>query len=166
MEVLGGNGYVETSVMPRLLREAPVNSIWEGAGNIMCLDVLRALAREPEAAALLLHDLQQQAAGDAPLHAAVHALAQGLQRALRQAPDAMEAQARHWVQQLVLVHRPACCAAMPRRRWPMPLSPRAAVLAPAAGCWVPARSRGWTARPSCSARCRTEKNAAAGARAV
>ncbi len=118
MEVLGGNGYVETSVMPRLLREAPVNSIWEGAGNIMCLDVLRALAREPEAAALLLHDLQQQAAGDAPLHAAVHALAQGLQRALRQAPDAMEVQARHWVQQLVLVaqacllrrHAPAAVA--------------------------------------------------------
>ncbi len=49
MEVLGGNGYVEDSGLPRLYREAPVNSIWEGSGNVMCLDVLRALARAPEA---------------------------------------------------------------------------------------------------------------------
>ncbi len=54
MEVMGGNGYVERSVMARLLREAPVNSIWEGSGNIMCLDVLRALARDPEGAGLLV----------------------------------------------------------------------------------------------------------------
>ena len=44
MEVLGGNGYVEESALPRLYREAPVNSIWEGSGNVMCLDVLRAVA--------------------------------------------------------------------------------------------------------------------------
>jgi putative acyl-CoA dehydrogenase len=49
MEVLGGNGYVEESIMPRLYREMPVNSIWEGSGNIMALDVLRALQRTPEA---------------------------------------------------------------------------------------------------------------------
>jgi putative acyl-CoA dehydrogenase len=48
MEVLGGNGYVEESPMPRLYREMPVNSIWEGSGNIMCLDVLRAAARTPD----------------------------------------------------------------------------------------------------------------------
>ncbi len=47
MEVLGGNGYVEECVMPRIFRETPVNSIWEGSGNVMCLDVLRALGREP-----------------------------------------------------------------------------------------------------------------------
>jgi putative acyl-CoA dehydrogenase len=47
MEVLGGNGYVEDGPIARRLREAPLNSIWEGSGNIMCLDVLRALAREP-----------------------------------------------------------------------------------------------------------------------
>ena len=50
MECLGGNGYVEESVLPRLYREAPVNAIWEGSGNVMCLDVLRALRRDPEAA--------------------------------------------------------------------------------------------------------------------
>ncbi len=52
MECLGGNGYVEESVLPRLYREAPVNAIWEGSGNVMCLDVSRALKRDPEAAAI------------------------------------------------------------------------------------------------------------------
>ncbi|KGQ18923.1 Acyl-CoA dehydrogenase [Lysobacter dokdonensis DS-58] len=47
-ECLGGNGYVEESLLPRLYRQAPLNSIWEGSGNIQCLDVLRALHREPE----------------------------------------------------------------------------------------------------------------------
>ncbi|HJS36274.1 MAG TPA: acyl-CoA dehydrogenase family protein, partial [Pseudoxanthomonas sp.] len=47
-ECLGGAGYVEESILPRLYRQAPLNSIWEGSGNIQCLDVLRALAREPE----------------------------------------------------------------------------------------------------------------------
>ncbi len=46
MEVLGGNGYVEDCVLPRLYREAPVNSIWEGSGNVMCLDLLRALGHD------------------------------------------------------------------------------------------------------------------------
>ena len=49
MECLGGNGYVEESLLPRLYREAPVNAIWEGSGNVMCLDVLRALKGEEEA---------------------------------------------------------------------------------------------------------------------
>ncbi len=49
MECLGGNGYVEESLLPRLYREAPVNSIWEGSGNVMCLDVLRALKQDNEA---------------------------------------------------------------------------------------------------------------------
>ena len=47
LECLGGNGYVEESGLPRIYREAPLNSIWEGSGNVMCLDVLRAIAREP-----------------------------------------------------------------------------------------------------------------------
>ncbi len=52
-ECLGGAGYVEESILPRLYRQAPLNSIWEGSGNIQCLDVLRALKREPEARAAL-----------------------------------------------------------------------------------------------------------------
>ena len=57
MEVLGGSGYVEESPLARLYREAPVNSIWEGSGNIMCLDVLRALARSPSARDALAAEL-------------------------------------------------------------------------------------------------------------
>ena len=51
LECLGGNGFVEESVLPRLYREAPLNSIWEGSGNVICLDILRAINKEPEAAA-------------------------------------------------------------------------------------------------------------------
>ena len=47
LECLGGNGYVEESILPRLYREAPLNAIWEGSGNVICLDVLRAMGREP-----------------------------------------------------------------------------------------------------------------------
>ena len=57
MEVLGGSGYIEESIMPRLYREAPVNSIWEGSGNIMCLDVLRAMERTSGALEILHHEI-------------------------------------------------------------------------------------------------------------
>jgi putative acyl-CoA dehydrogenase len=57
MEVLGGSGYIEESIMPRLYREAPVNSIWEGSGNIMCLDVLRAMEKTSNAIDVLRHEL-------------------------------------------------------------------------------------------------------------
>jgi putative acyl-CoA dehydrogenase len=67
MEVLGGNGYVEESIMPRLYREMPVNSIWEGSGNVMCLDVLRALQRTPDAADALRAELAPARGGDARL---------------------------------------------------------------------------------------------------
>ena len=57
LECLGGNGYVEESGMPRLLRESPLNSIWEGSGNVIALDVLRAVAREPAAVAAVLAEI-------------------------------------------------------------------------------------------------------------
>ena len=63
MECLGGNGYVEETPLARLYREAPVNAIWEGSGNVMCLDVLRALSREGEAARAVLDELVR-ACGD------------------------------------------------------------------------------------------------------
>ena len=67
MEVLGGNGYVEESGLPRLYREMPVNSIWEGSGNVMCLDVVRVARREPESVAALA-DLLDQARGANPAY--------------------------------------------------------------------------------------------------
>lgn len=57
MECLGGNGYVEEGILARHYRESPVNAIWEGSGNVMCLDVLRALSREAEAAGAVLQEL-------------------------------------------------------------------------------------------------------------
>ena len=70
MECLGGNGYVEESGLPRLYREAPLNSIWEGSGNVNALDVLRALAREPAAVEALLAEVDLARGADARLDAA------------------------------------------------------------------------------------------------
>jgi putative acyl-CoA dehydrogenase len=97
MEVLGGNGYVEESLMPRLYREAPVNSIWEGSGNIMCLDVLRALGRNAEAGTALRAELAAACGGDPRLDRFVVALETNLARA---ASD--EGQARRLVEAMML----------------------------------------------------------------
>lgn len=99
MEVWGGNGYVERAPMARLYREAPVNSIWEGSGNVMCLDVLRAIVREPEGFASVLDSLAQTA-GQRPELAPLLAR---LRLALQQAPEQMEASARRIAQDLVLL---------------------------------------------------------------
>jgi len=100
MEVLGGNGYVEEGVLARLYREAPVNSIWEGSGNVMCLDVLRGIAREPQAAHALLDELQQLAGDSAPLRSELAALRDLLTRT--PAAD-FEALGRQFAQRLVLL---------------------------------------------------------------
>ena len=71
LECLGGNGYVEESGMPRLYREAPLNSIWEGAGNIQALDVLRVLAREPDAVVAWHAEVEAAKGGDRNLDAAL-----------------------------------------------------------------------------------------------
>ena len=74
LECHGGPGYIEDSIMPRLYREAPLNSIWEGSGNVMCLDVLRALGREPAAIPALLEELDAARGGHNLLDAAIDAL--------------------------------------------------------------------------------------------
>jgi putative acyl-CoA dehydrogenase len=63
MECLGGNGYVEEGILARHYRESPVNAIWEGSGNVMCLDVLRALSRELDAATAVLQGLAKESTG-------------------------------------------------------------------------------------------------------
>ncbi len=99
MEVWGGNGYVEEAPMARFYREAPVNSIWEGSGNVMCLDVLRSLEREADAAQALFVAWREEAKGHPVLGAALDRLA-GL---LNGSNEAREAAARHIAQQLVLI---------------------------------------------------------------
>jgi putative acyl-CoA dehydrogenase len=80
LECLGGNGYVEESVMPRLYREAPLYSIWEGSGNVICLDVLRTLVKEPASADALVREMQLGAASDARLQAFVSDVESSLRR--------------------------------------------------------------------------------------
>ena len=70
MECLGGSGYVEESIMPRLYREAPVNSIWEGSGNVQALDIFRVLSREPATAEALFSEIEQAHGSDPRLDAA------------------------------------------------------------------------------------------------
>ncbi len=64
MECLGGNGYVEEAPLARFYREAPVNSIWEGSGNVACLDVLRSMQKQPDSVAVLLSEIRAGASGD------------------------------------------------------------------------------------------------------
>jgi putative acyl-CoA dehydrogenase len=71
LECLGGNGYVEESLMPLLYREAPLNSVWEGSGNVNALDVLRALAKEPEALDAWITEVGLARGGDARLDRAI-----------------------------------------------------------------------------------------------
>ena len=78
LECLGGNGYVEESGMPRLLRDSPLNSIWEGSGNVAALDVLRALAREQDGMPAFLGEVEQAAGADARLDAHLDGLKQRL----------------------------------------------------------------------------------------
>jgi putative acyl-CoA dehydrogenase len=97
LECLGGNGYVEESVLPRLYREAPVNSIWEGAGNVVCLDVLRALAREPDSLEALLAELQGARGTDLRLDGRLVRLTNALAD-----QSTFEVRARQLVEQLAL----------------------------------------------------------------
>jgi len=78
LECLGGNGYVEESDLPRLFRESPLNGIWEGSGNVATLDVLRAMAKEPEAVEVFFAELDAAAGADARLDAAVRAVRDSL----------------------------------------------------------------------------------------
>lgn len=98
LECLGGNGYVEESGMPRLLREAPLNSIWEGSGNVQALDVLRALQREPGALNAFLTEVGKARGADHRLDAAIKDLLTELADL-----EAVEARARRLVERMALV---------------------------------------------------------------
>jgi putative acyl-CoA dehydrogenase len=99
MEVWGGNGYVEAAPMARMVREAPVNSIWEGSGNVMCLDVLRAIEKEQEGFNLLLDELKKIAAARPALLDSIKALRADLATSAEQ----REILARRITQRLVLI---------------------------------------------------------------
>ena len=98
LECLGGNGYVEESGMPRLFRESPLNSIWEGSGNVQCLDVLRAMARNPASVEAYFAEVGAAAGSDARLDAATAELRDELADM-----EAIETRARRVVERMALV---------------------------------------------------------------
>ncbi|MEU6822590.1 acyl-CoA dehydrogenase family protein [Streptomyces atriruber] len=98
LECLGGNGYVEESGMPRLLREAPLNSIWEGSGNVQALDVLRALQREPRALNAFLQEVGTARGADHRLDGAIKDLLTELADL-----EGIEGRARRLVERMALV---------------------------------------------------------------
>ncbi len=118
MECFGGNGYVEDSGMPRLYREAPLMSIWEGAGNVMALDVLRALARSPQARDVFLAEVREGAGADKRLDAHVARLSDELTGAGPGRAHGLEARARAITERMALAleasllvrHAPAAVA--------------------------------------------------------
>ncbi|MGW1246315.1 acyl-CoA dehydrogenase family protein [Streptomyces sp. NPDC002535] len=101
LECLGGNGYVEDSGLPRLYRESPLPSIWEGSGNVAALDVLRAMARQPQAVEAFFAEVELGAGADRRLDAAVAGLRKDL--AGLGDPDAAAYGARRLVERLALV---------------------------------------------------------------
>ncbi len=95
MECLGGNGYIETWPLARIYREVPVNSIWEGSGNVMALDVLRVLQREPDVVEMVTEELRGACAADPALMAAYQRL-----ESLLHEPRMLDQRARMLVEQL------------------------------------------------------------------
>ena len=109
MECLGGNGYVEEGILARHYRESPVNAIWEGSGNVMCLDVLRALSREADAALAVLRDLTEETRGLSGAAEAVTFIAKAFRK-----PDS-ERVARLTVERLALLAATAALNAVSPR---------------------------------------------------
>ena len=99
MEIFGGNGYVDHGIMARIFKEAPVNTIWEGSGNVMCLDVLRAIGREPESIDILFQDLAATAMQDERLKQEL----QTLFKLFQQPADELQFMGRSLVSRLTLL---------------------------------------------------------------
>lgn len=97
MECLGGNGYVEESIMPRLYRESPVNAIWEGSGNVIALDVVRAIARQPEGVAAFLAEVDIARGADRRLDQSIDRLVSDVAH-----PTDPEAGARRLVERMAI----------------------------------------------------------------
>ena len=160
MECLGGNGYVEESILPRLYREAPVNSIWEGAGNVVCLDALRALEREPDSLEALLAELGSARGADLRLDARLVGLPTCSRTGRSETPGpAIWSSSWRWRS------RPRSWSAMRRRRSPMRSAPRACPTVPAASSACCRRPRSGCDLPA-PGRCRpSDRRCAAAARA-
>ena len=124
LECLGGNGYVEESLMPLLYREAPLNSVWEGSGNVNALDVLRALAREPEALDAWITEVGLARGGDPRLDPAIDETL-ALLGELMGDPAGWRSAPAGWPAGWPPCSRARCWCASRRPRWPTSSAPRA-----------------------------------------
>ena len=157
LECLGGNGYVEESDLPRLYREAPLNSVWEGSGNITALDVLRALSRSPAAGEALLAEAELAAGADPRLDAAIAALRDAVAGAAGAAGGGAGTAAGRppstrragWPVSSRWCCRPGCWPGTRRPRWP------ACSARPGSGRRLARRPAGWPGLRCRSAPCRT-----------
>ncbi len=121
LECFGGNGYVETGPMARLFRESPLNGIWEGSGNVICLDVLRAVAREPDSLDALLAEIEMARGTDARFDRFVADLGAELAGLGKASHRRRRAGSRNdWRSP----SKRRCCCATPPRRSPMHSVPR------------------------------------------
>ncbi len=125
LECHGGAGYIEESILPRLFRESPLNSIWEGSGNVICLDVLRAIHRDPGCFEVFAAEIEDAASGDADILGKLSAAKDMLAD-----PGSLEPRARRFTEDLALVLQ----AALLRKHAPQPV----------ADAFVQARLRGNT----------------------
>jgi putative acyl-CoA dehydrogenase len=98
LECLGGNGYVEESGLPRLYREAPLVSIWEGSGNVAALDTLRAMVKEPETIEAFFGELELASGADARYDDALAMLRKEFSD-----PDDLQYRARHVVERMAML---------------------------------------------------------------
>ena len=106
LECVGGNGYVEDSIMPRLYREAPLNAIWEGSGNVIALDIGRAAVRNPESVEAFLEELEQSVGRDAAIDRRLEVLRDDLSTASSEAGARrlVESMAIAWAATLMVEH--------------------------------------------------------------
>ena len=95
MECVGGNGYVEDGPMARIFRESPLNAIWEGSGNVMCLDVLRAIGKDPASFAAVLDRMYDCVRGEERLCSSIQKLRDRISN-----PSGLEADMRYVVERL------------------------------------------------------------------
>jgi putative acyl-CoA dehydrogenase len=98
LECFGGNGYAEESGMPRLFRESPLMSIWEGSGNVQCLDALRAMVKAPASTDVLFEEIDESRGADARLDRFVD----GLKDSIAGSPETLEIRARRVVEGMAL----------------------------------------------------------------
>jgi len=98
LECFGGNGYAEESGMPRLFRESPLTSIWEGSGNVQCLDALRAMVKSPASVQVLYDEIGEASGADQRLDAYVDRL----KTSMETSPETLEVRARRIVEGLAL----------------------------------------------------------------